>query len=339
MNTFRFLTAAIALTSAACAHAQQVKYPPTRTVDASDTYFGKTYKDPYRWLENLKDKEVEAWFKAQADLTESILSTIPGRQVLVDEWMALDKLKPANYSGIIAENGRIFYKKTLGGENIGKLYVRQGWTGAEKLLFDPTTYPKDAKTVIQSFIPSWDGKHVAMALTAAGAEYSDIRVLAVDDGGTLLPETMYPSYGPMGWTADGTAFMYDAGKVTDIKSPQIELNRKTRLHKLGTPTSTDLDLFSNESCPELAITPREFVQAVIDESYPDYLLGWVGTVQAETRLFCAPVAGCVTEAASSAGSPSATSRTTSCAASRCTAITSTASPTAALPATRSSAPA
>ncbi len=44
--------------------------PPTKTVDASDTYFGKTYNDPYRWLENLKDMDVEAWFKARAELTD-----------------------------------------------------------------------------------------------------------------------------------------------------------------------------------------------------------------------------------------------------------------------------
>src|SRR5690242_901230 len=117
----------------------ETKYPPTRTVDASDTYFGKTYKDPYRWLENLKDKEVEGWFKAQAELTEETLSAIPGRAKLAEEWMALDKLKPASYGGIVAEGGRIFYKKVLGGENIGKLFYREGWSGAEKLLFDPTT--------------------------------------------------------------------------------------------------------------------------------------------------------------------------------------------------------
>src|SRR5256885_589015 len=160
---------AVLLVVGTCALAE-TKYPPTRTVDTSDTYFGKTYKDPYRWLENLKDKEVESWFKAQADLTESALATIPGRKTLVDEWMALDKLKPANYGGIVAEGGRVFYKKTLGGENVGKLYFRQGWTGDEKLLFDPTTYPKDPKTVIENFIPSWDGKHVVLGLSAGGAE-------------------------------------------------------------------------------------------------------------------------------------------------------------------------
>src|SRR5208283_2797116 len=62
----------------------QWNYPPTRTVEAADTYFGKTYKDPYRWLENLKDKEVEAWFKEQAALTQNTLAKIPGRKALVD---------------------------------------------------------------------------------------------------------------------------------------------------------------------------------------------------------------------------------------------------------------
>jgi len=100
------------------------QYPPTKTVDASDTYFGKTYKDPYRWLEDMKDKEVEAWFKAQAGLTDGLLAKIPGRDELAQEWMALDKLKPATYDTITYENGRVFYKKTLGGENVGKLFFR-----------------------------------------------------------------------------------------------------------------------------------------------------------------------------------------------------------------------
>ena len=115
-------------------------YPPTKTVDVADTYFGVTYKDPYRWLENLKDKEVADWFKAQANLTDATLARIPGRDALAKEWMALDKLKPASYGGIDMEGGRVFYKKTLGGEKVGKIFFREGWNGAEVLLFDPGPY-------------------------------------------------------------------------------------------------------------------------------------------------------------------------------------------------------
>ena len=66
------ISLAIALAAAAPSFGQ-LAYPPTKTVEASDTYFGRTYADPYRWLENLKDEEVYDWFKAQATLTDSLL--------------------------------------------------------------------------------------------------------------------------------------------------------------------------------------------------------------------------------------------------------------------------
>ena len=283
----RFLFLVLSFLAAMPCRAQWL-YPMTKTVDASDTYFGKTYRDPYRWLENLKDPDVVAWFKAQAVLTDEVLAKIPGRDELTQEWLALDKLKPADYSGFRYENGWVFYKKTLGGENVGKLYFRQGWNGTEKLLFDPGTYKAGVITTIQSVEPSWDGKYVAMGLSSGGAEWSEIRILDIERG-TLLPESIYPSYGPNGWMKDNKSFFYDAGKTTDIKSLDIELNRKTKVHKLGTDVSTDADIFSNESNPELGVTAKEIPSASIDESYPDYIVGDAGTVQSELRLFYAPV--------------------------------------------------
>jgi len=285
MKRFLFL---VVLVVAAMPCRAQWLYPMTKTVDASDAYFGKTYKDPYRWLENLKDADVAAWFKAQAELTDGLLAKIPGRDELTQEWLALDKLKPADYSAIRYENGRVFYKKTLGGENVGKLYFRQGWNGTEKLLFDPGTYKAGVITTIQGVEPSWDGKHVAVGLSSGGAEWSEIRILDVERG-TLLPDSIYPSYGPHGWMKDNKSFLYDAGKTTDIKSLEIELNRKTKVHKLGTDVSMDVDIFSDESNPELGMTAKEIPGASINESYPDYIVGSAETVQSELRMFYAPV--------------------------------------------------
>ncbi len=265
----------------------QWKYPPTKRGDAADTYFGKTYADPYRWLENMKDPEVEAWFKVQGELTDATLAKIPGRDALAQEWMDLDRLEPASFSSISYEHGCVFYKKTLGGENVGKLFFREGWNGQEKLLFDAGLYKTGITTTIQSILPSWDGRRVAIGLASGGAEWSEIRILDVDRT-TLLPENIYPSYGPLCWTKDNNSFLYDSGKVTDIKSIEIELNRKTKLHKIGTEVSADLEIFSNETNPELGITAKEIPAAYIDESYPEYLIGNVGTVQNEMRIFYAP---------------------------------------------------
>jgi len=270
----------------------QVTYPSTRKVDATDTYFGVSYKDPYRWLEDLKDASVVTWFKDQAKLTDDLLARIPARDALAEEWLRLDKLQPARYGDIAFESGRVFYRKTLGGENVGKLYYRDGWRGAEKLLFDPAAFkPKGAKpgdvTTIVGIAASPDGKYVALGFSAAGAEFSEIKIVDVASR-QLLPDSWYPSYGPLGWTVDSKSLFYDMGKVFDIKSSEIELNRKTKLHRLGTPVSADIDFFSNEANPDLGIAPKEFPGASIDESYPDYVIGYVGTVQQEMRLFYAP---------------------------------------------------
>jgi prolyl oligopeptidase len=286
----RFVSLTLLLLAAPCSG--QVQYPPTKTVDASDTYFGVTYKDPYRWLEALKEEPVQRWFKAQATLTDDLLAKIPARDALAQEWMALDTLRPAAYSDIAFESGRVFYKKTLGGENVGKLYTRDGWTGAETLLFDPASFkPKGAKegdvTTIQATVPSPDGRYVALGLTAGGAEFSEIKILDVAKG-QLLPESWYPSYGPFGWTTDSGSLFYDMGKVLDIKSPEIELNRRVMLHKLGTPTTADLNVFSDEANPGLGITPKEIPLVQIDESSPEYVIGNLATVQEEQRLYYAP---------------------------------------------------
>lgn len=273
----------------------QWSYPPTRTVTVVDTWHGKAYPDPYRWLEDGKSKEVEDWFKAQATLTDAQLDAIPGRDALVQEWLVLDKLKPATYADFKVAGSRVFFWKRLGGENVGKLYMRERWDGPEKLLFDPTTYQsaklaQGSTTTMKTYSVSWDGKRVALALSSGGAEWAELRVLDVDKG-TLLPESIYPSWSSAGWTPDNKAFFYDAGKVTDIKSPDIELNRKSRLHVVGTDVASDREVLSNEVTPELSIEAKEWPWASIDEVWPDHVVASVMTVQNEMKIYVAPAAG------------------------------------------------
>jgi prolyl oligopeptidase len=265
----------------------QIDYPPTKTVDVKDTYFGRTYSDPYRWLEDLKDPETIAWFKAQTALADDTLSKIPGRNGLFGEWTALDKLKPAAYRMIYLRNGRMFYKKTLGGEKIGKLYYREGWNGSEKLLFDPATYKKGVATNVERQLPSYDGHYVALGLSSGGAEIAEIRVLDVDNV-ALLPESYYPTGGPISWTLDSKAFFYGSRNGTDPRSLEFKLNRKVRLHKLRTEFAADPDFFSNARNPDLGIEPKEGPGILTYESAPEYMFGVVGTVQSEVRMYYAP---------------------------------------------------
>jgi protease II len=113
-------------------------------------------------------------------------------------------------------------------------------------------------------VSSFDGHYVALGLSSGGAEYSEIRILDVERR-RFLPES------------------------TDLKSLDIRLNRKTRLHRLGTEVGDDRDFFSNESSPDLGITARERPIAYVSKYIPDYILGKVATVQNEMRIFYAPI--------------------------------------------------
>ena len=51
--------------------ASQTPYPPSRRVDVTDVLHGVPVADPYRWLEDEKSPEVQAWMKAQDDLARA----------------------------------------------------------------------------------------------------------------------------------------------------------------------------------------------------------------------------------------------------------------------------
>jgi len=54
----------------------QYHYPSSPIVPVTDTYFGTSVTDNYRWLEDIKDPKVVSWFKAQADYTNDVINRL-----------------------------------------------------------------------------------------------------------------------------------------------------------------------------------------------------------------------------------------------------------------------
>ncbi|HYK43592.1 MAG TPA: prolyl oligopeptidase family serine peptidase [Parafilimonas sp.] len=267
----------------------QYHYPSTKTVDSSDTYFGVTYHDPYRWLESIETPEVETWFKQQAAYTDSALSQLNGRDELVEEWKAMDKLRPAVMSSFSYENGRLFYRKTMPGENVGKIYYRKGTSGEEQLLFDPTSYVPGKTLSVQYILPSYDGKKLAIAYSEQGAELSVVKFIDVDSK-QFLKDSLYPTLFFGGaWAFDNNSFLYGWIKSADSKDPASRLNPKTKLHKLGTEMSDDIDYLSNASYPELHIDPSVYPFVFVSEDSKNYVFGGAGSVQPEFEIYYAPI--------------------------------------------------
>lgn len=266
----------------------QLKLPATKTVDSTDTYFGVTYKDPYRWLEHIQDSSVVTWFKQQADYSKSILNNINGRDQLIAEWKKLDKLQPPQINDRTYMNGRIFYRKTLPGQSVGKLYYREGMTGQEVLLFDPLTYQKGKTLSIQNFVPSFDAKYIAIAYSEGGAEVSVIRIMDMATK-KFLKDRLYPTGGVASWTFDNKAVLYQWIKSADNKDPLARLNPKTKLHKVGTGAKDDIDFFSNASYPNLKIDPKIYPFAFLTNDNRKYVFAAEGSVQPEIQMYYAPI--------------------------------------------------
>ena len=266
----------------------QWKYPATKKADVTDTYFGVAYHDSYRWLEDMKNPEVTQWFKAQADLTNSTLSKISGRNALIDEWKQLDKLQPPTYRNPIKEANRIFYQKKRPGDKVSKVYYREGIAGKEQLLFDPLTFI-DGKTLsVGQIVPSYDGKKLIIAYTEGGAEVFTIQIMNVDTK-QFLPDVITATGGVGIWSFENAAFTYIWLKSPDNTDPTSRLNPKTKLHKLGTEVSTDVDFFSNTSYPSLQIPEKDYPYVALSKDANQYILAGQGSVQPEITTYYAPI--------------------------------------------------
>ena len=225
------LLLAAGLVSAASAAAPPVA--PVRPV--TETYFGTPVVDPYRWLENLKDPEVQTWMKAQAAYSRGVLDAIPGREALLARIHALSSADTRR-DGFVQRGQRYFYEVIEPGAEQPKLVFRDGLAGEEHLLLDPSKLGQGTAThyALDYFEPSWDGKLVAYGLSAGGSEASTMHVLDVTSAKDL-PEQIERAHGSVvTWRPDNRSFFYlKYAKVTaDTPANETEYNARTYLHLL-----------------------------------------------------------------------------------------------------------
>ncbi|MCY7361267.1 MAG: hypothetical protein LH629_04245 [Ignavibacteria bacterium] len=158
----------------------QWKYPATPTVDSTETYFGVTFNDPYQWLENIESPEVKDWFKEEPTYSDNVIDKIPNREKIVNELLALDKIKKVKYSSIREKAGKYFFEKRLPGEEASKMFYRNGINGEDILLFDPLTYIPGKKYTLGGWDVSNSGENITIDITESGKETSFIKILNVD---------------------------------------------------------------------------------------------------------------------------------------------------------------
>jgi len=215
-------------------------WPTTHAGHVTDTVHGQNIADPYRWLEDEKAPEVQAWMAEQDRYARAQLAKAPHR----DELAA--RLKQLFYydavSAPVHRNDRFFYTRKHADKEKTIVYWKQGEAGAEKVLFDPNQWSADGSTGLGGWSPSWDGKYVAYAVKEHNSDEAVTRVFDVAAGKDLPPDTIEGTkYSGASWTPDSHGFYYTwvppvGDKVTVADRPGFA---EIRYHKLGSPVAGD----------------------------------------------------------------------------------------------------
>jgi prolyl oligopeptidase len=216
-------------------------YPPTRTVDASDIYFGVKVADPYRWLEDGKSPDVQAWLAAQNKLARSYLDALPGREALEKRYAQLLRIDTITAPG--RAGNRYFYMKRKASEEKSVLYWRSAADpdSPEHVLIDPNQFVATNNAALGASAPTLDGRLLAYTLKPNNADEATLYVKDVESGKDLPGEVIEGAkYADPSWLPDGSGFVYTYLPPADPAHPEDRPGLAVvRYHRLGTDPKHD----------------------------------------------------------------------------------------------------
>ncbi|MGH8263702.1 MAG: prolyl oligopeptidase family serine peptidase [Steroidobacteraceae bacterium] len=291
-----YLSACALAVTLATVLAAQDSPPKARVAPVVDDYYGTKVTDPYRWMEASDNGEFKDWMKAQTDYTRAALDRIPGRAALLKRIHELDQSTSEVY-GITPMANRYFYFRTVPGEAVPKVFVRDGLKGRERLLVDPTRMKlAGGHAEVGWFEPSKDGKYLAYGVAPGGAEWGEIQIVSVDSG-KFLKDRVTRIWAGAGstasWLPDNRSFTYL--RFPELKPGQPQQEKQLRsvvfLHTLGTNVNGDGDpaIFGFGVNPDISVPEAAFSVVTLTPG-SDYAIAGFSTVGVDwDGLYVAPL--------------------------------------------------
>ena len=219
--------------------------PSTPKRPVTDVYHGVAVTDDYRWLEDRSDLDVAAWSVAQNAAARSYLDGLPSLPLLRERIRHLLGDSP-RYLPTDHVAGQLFafkYQPPLQQDLLVALADPDDLS-SERVIVDPNALDPTGSTAIDWFVPSLDGRLVAVSLSTGGSEDGTLHVFDVATGvetGDVIPRVQYGTAGgSVAWLEGSTAIFYTRyphrGERDDA---DLNFHQQVWRHELGRPVSED----------------------------------------------------------------------------------------------------
>lgn len=225
--------------------ATEVKYPVTKTVDSSDTYFGTTIKDPYRWLEDDRSEETATWVKSQNTVTGNYLDQIPYRNELKERLKEIWNFE--RFSAPFNEGDYTYFYKNDGLQNQSVLYRTKKGETQDEVFLDPNTFSNDGTVSLGGLSFSKNGKIAAYAISEGGSDWRKIIVMDAESKAITEDTLVDIKFSGISWkNNDGFYYSsYDKPKGSELSAKTDQ--HKLYYHKLGTSQKDDVLIYGGTS--------------------------------------------------------------------------------------------
>ena len=220
-----------------------LKYIKTKKVDTVTNYFGTDVQDPYRWLEDDRSKETEAWVENQNEVTFGYLDKIPFREELKERLTSI-----WNYEKVGApfkEGDYTYFRKNDGLQNQYVVYRYK--TGEDpstaKVFLDPNTFKEDGTISLGGLTFSKNGKLAAYSISEGGSDWRKILVMNTETNKIIEDTLIDVKFSGISWREnDGFYYSsYDKPEGSELSAKTDQ--HKLYYHKLGTSQKEDLLIF------------------------------------------------------------------------------------------------
>jgi prolyl oligopeptidase len=220
--------------------------PPTPKKPVTDTYHGTAVADDYRWLEDWNDKAVREWSDAQNARARAVLDHLPGVAELRERLTKILAAKTISHAELAPRPGRLFALRREPPKQQPFLVVLPAADkpADARVLLDPNSLDASGTTTIDWFVPSPDGKLVAVSLSKGGSEAGDVHVYDAETGreaDVVIPRAHGGTAGgDLAWAPDGKGFFYTRYPRPGERPPaDLDFFQQVYFHALGTAADSD----------------------------------------------------------------------------------------------------